>query len=252
MDAEIYSAILYAVIAFLVLWIVCLEYHFATKADEAAGDDAPTAADAGVAVADGLSPPRAASTGRTTAGDDGVSQRRWAQAKCAVLVVVLVLVALFLTGCEGEGGAYCSGEGVGHQDIHGHVEPWLKAIMDFHAGELGDLLFFVLVLIWALVAVQCEPVRRRLRYNTWHIWNCVRRAEWAPLLLITFIVLGGLANRIRGGWLGTDWHREQPAWAVGVASLTRRCCEQWRPTTAAATGSAGGPSVWRRGSGSPC
>ena len=68
-----------------------------------------------------------------------MSQRRWAQAKCAVLVVIFVLVALFLTGCEGEGGAYCSGEGVGHQDIHGHVEPWLKAIMDYHAGELGTV-----------------------------------------------------------------------------------------------------------------
>ena len=149
MDAEIYSAILYAVIAFLVLWIVCLEAcHFATK-DEEAGDDTPTAADAGVAVADVIrrhrpgSPPRPASmaTTRATAGDDGVSQRRWAQAKCAVLVVIFVLVALFLTGCEGEGGAYCSGEGGagdGHEDCDGGDGCGGKGACGLYCGRTTD------------------------------------------------------------------------------------------------------------------
>ena len=123
--------------------------------------------------------------------------------KCATVaggvafLIAAAVIVLVLVGCHGEGGAYCS--------MYGHPEPWLRKIYAVHEGEYGDLLFGCAQLVLILVLLA-SPTVRRLFSKRWCCWWRPRRGwHWMLLLLLVIIPpIGGLLNRIRGGWLGDN------------------------------------------------
>jgi hypothetical protein len=127
---------------------------------------------------------------------------KWmARLKIAALTILVALLALFLAGCEGEGGAYCAG-GPSTGKMTGHPLPWLKSLMKIHDGAVGDLAFFLVVASLATLLASFQAVRSRLQMQRYDLWHCFRRlcpaGRWIILLLLcTLLAFGGLCNRVR-------------------------------------------------------
>jgi hypothetical protein len=103
--------------------------------------------------------------------------------------------------------------------MYGHPRPW-SGLYKVHQGEYGDDLFAAAQLALMLCLLSFEPVRRLLRWRAYCCWDarglcgtegdirrrrcCSRRGALHTALLLVYILclLGGLMNRIRGGWLG--------------------------------------------------
>jgi hypothetical protein len=74
--------------------------------------------------------------------------------KLFVTALLALLIVAILTGCEGEGGAYCA--------MFGHPRPW-SALYKIHEGEYGDLVFATIQLLLMLALVSFDCARQGVR-----------------------------------------------------------------------------------------